>query len=280
MSKKPLKVRYHFSLVFFAAIVIFGLFFYRYMKTSTLEDVLSQDRSIVVPALSDNIDEKTNGGNDDAASDKPDDAEPGEIINPVPESAAKDKEYLNSCVFIGDSLTFGLASYEVVPASSVYASVSMNISKIETEIIDTPYGRMNVIDALKESAPENIYIMLGSNGAAWMSVSDMYQSFRSFADRVKVLCPDSHIYIISVPPVTSEKETSKESPVLNADLDRFNERLLEYANTNQMHYLDLNAYLKNDSGVLPKGDAENDGVHFKYSTYEKFVDYILSHTVS
>ena len=70
-----------------------------------------------------------------------------------------------------------------------------------------------------------------------------------------------------------------ESPIKNADIDSFNERLLEYANNNDIYYLDLNSYLKDSTGALAASDAENDGVHFKYSTYEKFIDYILKHTV-
>ena len=50
-SGKKKKVRYHFSLVFFAAVLIFGFMFFRYMKTTTLEEVLSEDRDITMPAL-------------------------------------------------------------------------------------------------------------------------------------------------------------------------------------------------------------------------------------
>ena len=52
-GKKPKKVRYHFSIVFFAAVIIFGVMFCRYMKNTTLEDVLTQDGEIVVPGASD-----------------------------------------------------------------------------------------------------------------------------------------------------------------------------------------------------------------------------------
>lgn len=273
-AKKPLRVRYHFSLVFFVAVAIFGVMFYQYMKKTTLESVLSDSREISVPALSDN---NTVEKDPDPDTDSDSSVEPGEIVNPVPESEKAEKDYLDSCVFIGDSLTYGLSSYGVVPASSVYASMAMNVAKAETEQIDTQFGKMTIIDALTESKPENIYIMLGSNGAAWLTVSDMYKYYKSFADRVYTACPESKIYLISVPPVTSEREASKESPILNKDIDRFNEKLLEYADVKQMYYLDVNGYLKGDLSCLPSSDAENDGQHFKYSTYEKFVDYILTH---
>lgn len=272
---KHKKVRYHFSLVFFAAVLIFGFMFLKYMKTTTLEEVLSEDRNITLPALSFNThDEEDKQGNEA-------DAQPsanGEIINPVAESEAADKAYFDSCVFIGDFIPYGMSSYEVVPATSVYASMSMNVSNADAQKVETQFGSMTVLEALEKKSFESIYIMLGSNGAAWMSVTDMYTDYIAFANKVKAACTDSRIFIVSVPPVTAAKEQSKESPISNADINSFNEKLLDYASSNNMYYLDVNTYFKNENGMLPADLAENDGLHFKYSAYEKLSDYILSHT--
>ncbi|MCD8108233.1 MAG: hypothetical protein LUE20_09805 [Oscillospiraceae bacterium] len=283
-TKKPIKIRYNFGIVLLGVILIFGLVFYKYMKNTTLEEVLSEDREIYVPSLSSLLngsdDEDSEEENSVASTDSETESEasePAEIINPVPESEAVSSDYLDSCVFIGDSVTYGLSSYGLVSSSNVYASVSMSIAKIETEEIETQYGTMTVLDALEESQPENIYVMLGSSGAAWLSVDDMYDYFTSFMKKLMNTCPDSEIYIISVTPVTSDKETSVETPILNSDLDSFNELLLEYANEKSIHYLDMNSYLKNGGSSLPSSYAENDGVHLKYSTYELFIDYILTH---
>ncbi|MCD7888845.1 MAG: GDSL-type esterase/lipase family protein [Oscillospiraceae bacterium] len=281
-TKKPLKVRYNFGIVLLGVIIIFGVVFYRYMKSTTLEEVLSEDREIYVPSFAsilgnDDEEEEDNSVATADADSESEESEPSEIINPVPESEAVSSDYLDSCVFIGDSITYGLSSYGLVSSSSVYASVSMSIAKIETEEIETQYGTMTVLDALEESQPENIYVMLGTNGAAWLSVDDMYDYFTSFMKKLMNKCPDSEIYIISVPPVTSDKESSVETPISNSDLDSFNELLLEYANDKSLHYLDVNSYLKDGGSSLPSSYAENDGVHLKYSTYELFIDYILTH---
>ncbi len=281
-TKKPLKVRYNFGIVLLGVILIFGLVFYRYMKNTTLEEVLSEDREIYVPSFASLLGDNDDSDEDNAsvasdADSEEGESEPSEIVNPVPESEAVSSDYLDSCVFIGDSLTYGLSSYGIVSSSNVYASVSMSIAKIETEEIETQFGTMTVLDALEESQPENIYVMLGTNGAAWLSVDDMYDYYISFLKKVKSTCSDSEIYIISVPPVTSDKETSVESPILNSDLDSLNELLLSYANDKSIHYLDVNSYLKDGGSSLPTSYAENDGVHLKYSTYELFIDYILTH---
>lgn len=281
-TKKPIKIRYNFGIVLLGVILIFGLVFYRYMKNTTLEEVLSEDREIYVPSFASLLgnDDEDSEGNNSVAEDTETESEESakaEIINPVPECEAVSSDYLDSCVFIGDSITYGLSSYGLVSSSSVYASVSMSIAKVETEEIETQYGTMTVIEALKESEPENIYVMLGTNGAAWLSVDEMYDYFTAFMKKLRNACSNSEIYIISVPPVTSDKETSVEAPILNSDLDSFNELLLEYANTNSLHYIDINSYLKDGGSSLPSSYAENDGVHLKYSTYELFIDYILTH---
>ncbi len=286
-NRKPSRVRYHFSLVFFAAVFIFGFMFYKYMTETTLEDVLSNDNAGKIDIM-DIFNNSSDGDQTDTDSDvdtqtQTPDPETDQVIeegivNPVPLSEAKSSDYLNSCIFVGDSITYGLASYNVVPSANVYASMSMSISKVETATIDTQYGKMTIAEALQLKQPENIYVMLGSNGAAFMSVNDMYQSFSSFMNIVSDICPDSNIYILSVPPVTAEKEASTETPVSNADLDEFNNKILEYANRNDMYYVDICTALKDDLGKLPDADAENDGLHLKYSAYEKLIDYVLTHT--
>lgn len=273
-SKKPKRVRYHFSIVFFAAVFIFGFMFYNYFMDTTLEDVLSQD---AINGSDISVSENSGDAVGNDQDTQIDSTVQGELINPVPESARADDDYLNKCVFIGDSVTYGLASYNVVPATNVLASVSLNISNAETSKVDTQYGEMTVVEALTVSQPENVYVMLGTNGVAWLNANEMYQYFSSFMKSVLSACPESNVYIVSVPPVTAEKEAAVNIPVKNEDIDEFNSKLLDYCNRNELHYLDLNSYLKNENGVLPTDDAENDGMHFKYSTYTKFIDCVLTH---
>lgn len=280
-KKKIRKVRYRLSVVFFGVILIFGLMFYRYMKTVTLEDVLSENRTITV--FSSNTTKKGDDKNksDDSNDDSQDtEKADAEVVNPVPESDAEDASYLDSCVFIGDSITYGLSSYGVVPSSNVLSSVALSVSKIETMQIDTSYGNVTVLEALIEMSPENIYIMLGSNGAAYMTPSEIYMSYSAFLNKVRIACPNANVYIISTPPVTAGKENSAESPISNADINELNDKLLEYADLNGVHYVDVSSALKDSSGRLPSDSAENDGMHFKYSTYETFIDYILRHVAS
>lgn len=277
-GRKPKKVRYHFSLVFFAGVIIFGIMFFKYMKTTTLEDVLSKDRNIVVPASAgavDNVGQYGEGINNNNGA-----ADSAEVTNPVPESEAADGSYLNSCTFIGDSLTYGMLSYGIVPQENVYATMSMTAANIETEQVETANGKTTVLSALEQSAGENIYIMLSASASSYMSISDMYSKLTAFISSVKARCQGSRIFIVSAPPVSSSRESSKESPIKNSDIDSYNSDLLEYANSNGVYYLDINSLLKDSTGYLPFDYSENDGLHLKEAAYQKISDYILTHTAN
>lgn len=202
--------------------------------------------------------------------------------NPVPESDAQPESYFDSCMFIGDSITSGLSVYKVVPAARVFADVGLRIDNIEKTPVknqgfDQPVKVMDAIDSLR---PENVYILLGSNGVAWYNNDKMIESYGSLVDDIKTKLPDSKVYIISLTPVGKMKEnidTIENGKVLNSEIDRFNERLLALADQKNVYYLDVNSALKDSSGKLPD-DVTRDGMHFNSEVYKKFVDYILTHT--
>lgn len=278
--KKKLRVRYHFSLVFFATVLIFGLTFYKYIKTTTLEDVLSQDRTITVFNDKSTVVKGDNNGDSPVGdSDSATPAKNKAVSNPVPENAEpKDESYLDSCVFIGDSLTYGLRSHEVLPPPQVLASVSMSIFNADTEKIDTSSGSKTALEALSEAAPENVYLLFSASSVAYSTPDEIYKSYSQFVNKLRIAVPNAQVYVISTPPVTENKENSVTTPVKNADIDSLNEKLLKYCDDNSVNYLDLNAALKNDRGMLNSDCAENDGLHFKRSTYNELISYILSHT--
>lgn len=199
-----------------------------------------------------------------------------ELTNPVPKSDARSQSYLAKCVFVGDSITVGLSDYQLVSMKNVIAEVGMNIEKINTETMQTAYGELTVLDALKEAEPENIYIMLGSNGIAWMDIDSMIGEYSTFIDGIKESLDNSNVYIIAIPPVTAARENSDE-PIKNEDIDDYNSKLLELANEKKCWYIDLNSELKGSDGKFPQSDAADDGMHFNKSTYDKMLQFVLSH---
>ncbi|MBQ9982789.1 MAG: hypothetical protein IJP18_09510 [Oscillospiraceae bacterium] len=209
----------------------------------------------------------------------------GTSSNPVAQSQRKDDSYLDTCVFIGDSITTGLSGYKFVSPENVLASIGLRLDNVTTEKVKTPsLGDILVMDALEKIKPENVYILLGMNGVAWYDVANdnkkMIDEYSALVDSIKNELPQSNVYIISLTPVGTKKEsiaTAEEGRVLNTEVDRFNEKLLTLANEKEVHYIDMNSALKDENGKLADSDT-TDGMHFVKDVYGKFVEYILTHT--
>lgn len=265
-------IRFRLKAAFFIIFVVYVLCFIIYMTESNINS-----KKINYIGFSSNSSELSTD------EEIPEPTEPSEkeiqIINPVPESDMLTETYFSKCMFVGDSISVGLGDYQFVPVKNVLAEIGMNIEKINTETMSTTYGEMTALDAIKEEKPENIYIMLGSNGIAWLTVTDIIKYYSEFVDEIIKELPNTKIYIISIPPVTTERETAEDQPILNSDIDKYNSELLKMANEKKIYYVDINTALKGNDGKFPSDMAEEDGMHFVKTTYPVMLDYILSHTV-
>ena len=203
---------------------------------------------------------------------------PAENVNPLPERDAKSADYFDDCIFVGDSITVGLSTYQFVPATRVYATIGLNITRVMTETVATEYGKIPILEGIEQAQPKYVYVMLGSNGIAWLSNETMLKQYHEFTSAVQEVSPDTEIVVMSIPPVTAGRENASESPIQNSDINTYNSELLKMANEYGYHYLDINTALKGNDGKLPEADASKDGMHFNKATYEVLVDYLLRHT--
>lgn len=192
--------------------------------------------------------------------------------SPVPESwVAKDSSYYDTCAFVGDSHTNGLGGYGFVNTSRVFARDGLSISNIRESISVSAIAAVN---------PENVYIMMGTNGVAWLKPEDMVESYESFVNEIEASLPYANIYILSIPPVSYERSSTTDAKK-NISIDRintYNEQLLEMAESNHWYYVDTFSAVCNDYGYLDS-TMTTDGVHMKKELYNSFLDYILNHTV-
>lgn len=285
MYKRKTKARrYRIDMVMIACCVVFIATFLIYTFTGKVnEDKLKGNAN---PGQSSAADSGDTNKKDPAqttppagTTDNQPPRDPSVISNPVAESQLREMSYFDDCVFVGDSLSVGLAGYKYLSADKVLASIGLNINKIETEKLTTSSGEMTVYDALVLKQPKKIYIMLGSNGIAFLSNSTMIEKYSAFIEKVKAGVPSAQIILLSIPPVTVEREAASSNKILNSDIDVYNSELLKLANDKQVHFVDINTSLKNNAGKLDTDKAEKDGIHFKKPTYQTMIDYILSHTI-
>ena len=198
---------------------------------------------------------------------------------PVPESEAVEETYFDDAIFVGDSLTYGLGAYQVLDAGRVVAHTGINPQTILTSAcIEQPDGTaVTVLEAVRAAAPHKVYVMLGSNGVAFLSQSSIVEFYGEFLDELREALPDAIFYVQSVLPVTHEKE-SGDSRYANSKIDALNEALLELATEKGVYYVNVAEAIKDENGCLP-AEVSTDGMHFGVGTYRKWVEYLLTHTV-
>lgn len=283
-SSSGTKVKLHASMIVVILLLTFGVCFALYMiNANRAADTSTKGTLVVTDPVFSSGNPNESGAVTAAQTTTATTTEAitsAKTKNPVPESTPMTEEYWNSCAFIGDSLTEGLAGYGFIPKENVLAAQGMNIDKINTATIPTANGDMTILQALEKKPFQNVYIMLGSNGIAWLTNEKMVSEYSTFVDSVKKLLPDSSIYVLSIPPVSSVAESKATSPILNSSIDSYNSELLKMANEKELYFVDINTALKGNDGKLPVDYASSrDGMHFQKSTYQLMLDYILKHTV-
>ena len=134
---------------------------------------------------------------------------------------------------------------------------------------------LSVIDALElEEDVGKIYILMGPNSIGY-NKETFVSKYGLIIDTVKQLHPNAIIYIQSMLPVT----TSNNYKLDNAVIDEYNLALLDLAEEKEVYYLDVNSALKGPDGALPTEASPADGMHFNATYYQKWFDYLKTHTV-
>ncbi len=294
--KKVKRVRFYAEFYILIVLVLFVGMFALYVSTSDLQEVIDAQTTTTTETTTVATESETTIAQSTAESVESETSatESSETTspqgNPVPTSESVGMEYFDTTLFIGDSVTLGLASYQKIPSSSVFASIGMNLLYIEESKIPSDqtyyyYKDKNVYETISEKAPENIYIMLGSNGISQMDNDYLLGKYETFLTNLKTYLADnsinSTVYVISVPPVTAERENFAPSnvPIQNNDIDAFNAELLDIANEKNIYYVDFNSYLRNENGKLDSDKAASDGLHFNSATYDEMVEFIMTHVV-
>ena len=203
---------------------------------------------------------------------------PSQALVPNSGSSVGD-EYFDDAAFVGDSITEGIKLYEVMTNATVVAARGINLDNVFTDDqIRTAQGNSTVMGALEAAEPKKIYIMFGANGVGWFTEQHFTDVYTKFVQAVKEQHPDSQIYLQSILPVTQEFDDSRED-ISNDKINRYNELVVEIAEEQKVHYLDVASAFKDEKGCLPE-DSNGDGMHFGNKYYQKWFDYLKSHTVA
>lgn len=120
--------------------------------------------------------------------------------------------------------------------------------------------------------------MFGANGVGWFTPEHFTKVYTQFVQDVKKQHPDSQIFLQSILPVTQEFDNSRDD-ISNAKINQYNELVVDIAEAEDVYYLDVASAIKDEKGCLPE-DSNGDGMHFGTKYYNKWFDYLKTHTVS
>lgn len=189
--------------------------------------------------------------------------------------------YFDDAVFIGDSITTGISLYDILPNSTVLASTGINLQSILTsEVIQSGENKITILDALKETNANKIYIMLGANGLAFLGSEQTAKLYGNFVDEVIKVKPDAIIYVQSIFPIDEEKFSQKyQGELTNMEIDETNEMLLKMAKEKNVYYVNPSEVFKDENGSLMK-EVTPDGLHFNSEYYTKWIDYLKTHALT
>lgn len=206
----------------------------------------------------------------------------------VEESEAVGQDYFDDAVFFGDSITSGISAYALMSNAEVIASTGVNPDSVFTKeaiSIEGSETRITMMEALRQAQPGKIYIMLGANWVGentGIEEETFLKHYRTMLEGIKEQHPESLIYVQSMLPVSRAFDTNENgnnSVGLTNDLIcTYNEALAELAEEEEVYYLDVHSAMVDDEGYLPD-EATSDGMHITPDYYQKWFDYLKTHTV-
>ena len=111
--------------------------------------------------------------------------------------------------------------------------------------------------------PEKVFILAGINGLSNFNVETTYNEYEEMLTAVRVNT-DAEIYIISILPVSKEKEAR--IVCSNKTIIQFNNRLVKLAEERGFTYIDLNTEYLQDGAMNPA--YTKDGIHLTDAAYD------------
>ncbi len=203
----------------------------------------------------------------------------------LPENGVVDLSFFDTATFVGDSLTQGLELYTTgLPNAHYCAYKGTGPSAIvDGATLTNAAGVQQVaLDALVESAPDTVYVLLGTNTLV-NAGENAESSFIAYYGRMiemmrERLDPRVRIYIQAIPPTRPEVAAGKPG-LANDRIRRVNNQLAALALETGCGFVDLQEALADAEGNLNPEYAAKDGIHMNPTGYQAWVDYLCRHTI-
>ena len=265
-------VRFNLGLMIFLFLLSFAACFVLYLLAANINSNFFADEFGTTEMITEDTTESTEAvpASADTVEEIPE--VQSDVNNPVPQSAAVDKSYLDSCCIITDSTLLQMGEYGRFQKANVFGSSQLNAVNCTTTKVESNFGTETVYDIIKNKKPNDLYIMLGSD-LGTSSTEDMIASYTTLVNNLHGSLPSMDIYVMQLPPVIYDSDVKS-----NEKVNDFNKRLLAMCNTIGVYCIDTNTALKNESGALKEEYWSYDTLALSDAAYDAVIDYILTHT--
>lgn len=185
--------------------------------------------------------------------------------------------YFDDALFVGDSRTVGLKLYSPIEGATYFASVGLNVYKIDEIKVEVDgIGSVTLEELLKNNQYGKIYLMLGINELG-NDFDTNVAKYKQLVKKIRKLQPDSIIFIEANLRVGAAKSNS-DAVINNANIDKFNERISKFANNVDIVYIDVNPIFDDGTGNL-NAASTGDSVHLYANYYSQWVDWFKTKAI-
>ena len=238
---------------------------------SPVEPVLEQQPEIAVPEAR-TVPEET-AVQDGEVAEEPD-AKP---FAPVPESGPVEDTYFEDTAFLGDSRTEGFQLYSGLKTGTYYHAVGATVESVFSKDVETPAGKMPLLDAMAEKDFGKVYVMLGVNELGWSKTETFHDQYAKVIDRLREDHPDAEIVLQSILPVSAKQE-AKKNYVNNERIAVYNEVIYRLAEEKDCALVDVAEAVTDENGCL-RAEWNSDGVHLNVKGCRAWLEYLRTHPV-
>lgn len=191
--------------------------------------------------------------------------------------------YLDRIVFLGDSITYQLATYGFVPFTHIWVPEIGTLSLFNwpaafinfypEEDPANPY-ELSIGDCAAARKPEYLVITLGLNGIALLDETQFKEYYRSLIQTILENSPDTKIICQSIFPVV---DGVAPEGITNAGVDNGNRWILDVAEETGSRYLNTHDVLTDSTGGLVRDYSPWDGYHLTEQAQQLVLNYIRTH---
>ena len=208
----------------------------------------------------------------------------------APRTPPAGDDYFTDSVFIGDSISVGFKMYitrerdknkDFMSNAYIFAAGSYSlmwaVTPLNDENLHPTYnnGKMLPKDFLKLYGARKVFIMLGMNDIA--GGIDVY--FSRYDKVLKDIRSENPGITIILLPITPVLKGAEKGSFYNANIDSFNNAMIQFAQDNGCCFVDISTPLKDDEGYLKEEFCGDGFVHQTFAAYAVWEKTLREHAV-